>query len=196
MPYRYTLYFWWHIHVLCRLHKQLSKQAAFQTYSAGQNISCECVAVRVWNVVERSSTRCCVQDLLTALHVHLMDETNSHAEISDCTNVCYTYHTQHQVSTPVIHARSYGAFCCKPRMTSGSYLRDMWEDPCRSTCYSCTMQVQVSTRNSSDSKSSMRIGCSFVCASSWTVGPGRAHFAANTTTQSTSPDMTWQQVFE
>ena len=25
MPYRYTLYFWWHIHVLCRLHKQLSK---------------------------------------------------------------------------------------------------------------------------------------------------------------------------
>ena len=120
-----------------------TQQAAFQTYSAGQNISCECVAVRVWNVVERSSTRCCVQDLLTTLHVHLMDETNSRAEISDCTNVCYTYHTQHQVSTPVIHARSYGAFCCKPRMTSGSYLRDMWEDPCRSTCYSCTMQVQA-----------------------------------------------------
>ena len=99
--------------------------------------------MRVWNVVERSSTRCCVQDLLTTLHVHLMDETNLRAEISDCTNVCYTYHTQHQVSTPVIHAHSYGAFCCKPRMTSGSYLRDMWEDPCRSTCYSCTMQVQA-----------------------------------------------------
>ena len=123
MPYRYTLDR--KTHVLCRLHKQLSKQAALQTYSAGQNISCECVAVRVWNVVERSSTRCCVQDLLTALHVHLMDETNSRAEISDCTNVRYTYHTQHQVSTPVIHARSYGSFCCKPMMTSGSYPRDM-----------------------------------------------------------------------
>lgn len=108
MSYRYTLYFWWHMFSAdCT-----TQQAAFQTYSAGQNISCECAAVRVWNVVEWSSTRCCVQDLLTTLHIHLMDETNSRAEISDCTNVCYTYHTQHQVSTPVIHVavarRRYG----------------------------------------------------------------------------------------
>ena len=134
MPYRYTLYFWWHMFSAdCT-----TQQAAFQTYNAGQNISCECVAVRVWNVVERSSTRCCVQDLLTTLHVHLMDETNSRAEISDCTNVCYTYHTQHQVSKPVIHARNYGGFCCKPRMTSSSYLRDMWE-----LCLDCKGELCV-----------------------------------------------------
>ena len=82
-----------------------TQQAPLQTYNAGQNVSRECVTVPGRNVVAQSLTRCCAQDLLTTLHVHLMDETNSRAEISDCTNVCHAHRApRHDQHSPFMRA--------------------------------------------------------------------------------------------